>query len=155
MCRIICLQIRCLCILQLSVKPTINLFLVIQDKLNYVIYCSNDIISRIRRRILIGTGLIIILVGVCMFLGTRNQDFCTRYLYRTVLGSILQSTLRNALRVKLAIIQQLYSWIGQGNAQLQILVRDTIIARELAPLFLLHVVRHVSILETIISDRGP
>ena len=119
MCRIVYLQIRCLCVLQLSAKLTINLFLVIQDKLNYVIYCSNDIISRIRRRILIGTGLIVILVGVRMFLGTRNQDFCTRYLYRTVLGSILQSTLRNALRVKLAIIQQLYSWIGQENDQLQ------------------------------------
>jgi len=36
-----------------------------------------------------------------------------------------------------------------------ILVRDTVTARELALLFLLHVVRHVSILETIVSDRGP
>jgi len=36
-----------------------------------------------------------------------------------------------------------------------ILVRDTIIARKLAPLFLLHVIRHVSILETIVSDCGP
>jgi len=35
-----------------------------------------------------------------------------------------------------------------------ILVRDTIIARELALLFLLHVVRHVSILEIIVSDCG-
>jgi len=34
-------------------------------------------------------------------------------------------------------------------------VRDTVTARELAPLFLLHVVRHISILETIVSDRGP
>ena len=123
MCRIIYLQMRCLCVLLLSVKPTINLFLVIQDELNYVIYCSNDIISRIRRRILISTGLIVILVGVCMFLGTRNQDFCTCYLYQTVLGSILQSTLRNALRVKLAIIQQLYSWISQENGQSQYLYK--------------------------------
>ena len=33
-----------------------------------------------------------------------------------------------------------------------ILVRDTITARELAPLFLLHVIRHVSILEIVVSD---
>ena len=36
-----------------------------------------------------------------------------------------------------------------------ILVRDTITARELAPLFLEHVVRHVGVLESIVSDRGP
>jgi hypothetical protein len=36
-----------------------------------------------------------------------------------------------------------------------ILVRDTITARELAPLFLEHVVRHVRVPETIVSDRGP
>ena len=35
-----------------------------------------------------------------------------------------------------------------------ILVQDTIIARELVPLFLLHVVRHVSVLEIVVSDRG-
>jgi len=34
-------------------------------------------------------------------------------------------------------------------------VRDTITARELAPLFLLHVVRHVGVPDTIVSDRGP
>ena len=42
-----------------------------------------------------------------------------------------------------------------GKQLITILVQDTVTARELAPLFLLHVVRHVSILETIISDRGP
>jgi hypothetical protein len=36
-----------------------------------------------------------------------------------------------------------------------ILVQDTITARELAPLFLINVVRHVGIPETIVSDRGP
>jgi len=35
-----------------------------------------------------------------------------------------------------------------------ILIRDTVTARELAPLFLLHIVWHVSILKTIVSDRG-
>jgi hypothetical protein len=34
-------------------------------------------------------------------------------------------------------------------------VRDTITAKQLAPLFLLHMVRQVGIPETIISDRGP
>ena len=34
-------------------------------------------------------------------------------------------------------------------------VRDTITARELALLFLLHVVRHVGVPDTIVSDRGP
>jgi transposase InsO family protein len=34
-------------------------------------------------------------------------------------------------------------------------VRDTITAKELAPLFILHVVRHVGIPDTIVSDRGP
>jgi hypothetical protein len=42
-----------------------------------------------------------------------------------------------------------------GKRLITILIQDTIIARKLAPLFLLHVVRHVKILETIISDRGP
>jgi len=42
-----------------------------------------------------------------------------------------------------------------GKRLITILVQDTIIARELALLFLLHVVRHISILETIVSDRGP
>ena len=36
-----------------------------------------------------------------------------------------------------------------------ILVRDTIIACKLAPLFLLHIIRHISILEIIISDYSP
>ena len=36
-----------------------------------------------------------------------------------------------------------------------ILVRDTVIAKELAPLFLTYVIRHVGIPETIVSDRGP
>jgi hypothetical protein len=39
-----------------------------------------------------------------------------------------------------------------GKRPITILVRDTIIARELAPLFLLHVIRHVSILEIVVSD---
>jgi len=34
-------------------------------------------------------------------------------------------------------------------------VRDTITAKQLVPLFLLHVVRQVGIPETIVSDRGP
>ena len=42
-----------------------------------------------------------------------------------------------------------------GKRPITIPVQDTVTARELAPLFLLHVVRHVSILETIVSDRGP
>ena len=36
-----------------------------------------------------------------------------------------------------------------------ILVRDTITAKELALLFLEHVIRHVGVPETIVSDRGP
>jgi hypothetical protein len=42
-----------------------------------------------------------------------------------------------------------------GKRPITILVQDTIIAYKLVPLFLLHVIRHVKILETIISDRGP
>ena len=42
-----------------------------------------------------------------------------------------------------------------GKRPIIVLVRDTIIARELALLFLLHVVQHVSILEIVVSDRGP
>jgi hypothetical protein len=34
-------------------------------------------------------------------------------------------------------------------------VRNTIIAKQLVPLFLLHVVRHIGIPETIVSDQGP
>ena len=102
--RIVCLRIICYYGLQLSAKPTINPFQATQGVQNCAIYSNNDTISRTKARILINTGLIVMLVAVRMFLGTRNQDFCTRYLYRTVLGSILQSTLRNALRVKLAII---------------------------------------------------
>jgi hypothetical protein len=69
---IVYLQIRCLYRLQLFIKPTINLFLAIRDELNYVIYYNNNIISRIKRRILIGIRLIVILVGVCMSLRIRN-----------------------------------------------------------------------------------
>jgi hypothetical protein len=36
-----------------------------------------------------------------------------------------------------------------------ILVQDTIIAKELALLFLTYVVRHIGILEIIVSDKGP
>jgi hypothetical protein len=42
-----------------------------------------------------------------------------------------------------------------GKRPITIPVRDTITARELAPLFLVHVIRHVGIPETIVSDRGP
>jgi transposase InsO family protein len=42
-----------------------------------------------------------------------------------------------------------------GKRPITIPVRDTITARELVPLFLLHVVRHVGIPNTIVSDRGP
>jgi transposase InsO family protein len=34
-------------------------------------------------------------------------------------------------------------------------VQDTITAKELAPLFLEHVVRHIGLPDTIVSDRGP
>jgi len=39
-----------------------------------------------------------------------------------------------------------------GKRLIIILVRDTVTACELALLFLLHVVRHISILKTIVSD---
>src|ERR1035437_6478167 len=42
-----------------------------------------------------------------------------------------------------------------GKRLITILVRDTVIAKELAPFFLTHVVRHVGIPETTISDKGP
>jgi hypothetical protein len=42
-----------------------------------------------------------------------------------------------------------------GKRPITIPVRDTITAKQLVPLFLLHVVRHVGIPETIVSDRGP
>jgi hypothetical protein len=42
-----------------------------------------------------------------------------------------------------------------GKRPITIPVRDTVTARELAPLFLTHVVRHVGVPETIVSDRGP
>jgi hypothetical protein len=42
-----------------------------------------------------------------------------------------------------------------GKHPITIPVRDTITVRELAPLFLTNVVRHVEIPETIVSDRGP
>jgi transposase InsO family protein len=42
-----------------------------------------------------------------------------------------------------------------GKRPITIPIQDTITARELAPLFLLHVIRHVGIPETIVSDRGP
>ena len=34
-------------------------------------------------------------------------------------------------------------------------VRDTITAKELAPLFLEHVLRHMGVPKSIVSDRGP
>ena len=42
-----------------------------------------------------------------------------------------------------------------GKRPITILVRDTVIAKELAPLFLTYVVYYVGIPETIVSDRGP
>jgi hypothetical protein len=42
-----------------------------------------------------------------------------------------------------------------SKCPITISVRDTITARELAPLFLEHVVRHVRVSKTIVSDRGP
>jgi transposase InsO family protein len=42
-----------------------------------------------------------------------------------------------------------------GKRPIIVPVRDTIIARDLAPLFLKHVVCHVSVPKTIVSDRGP
>jgi hypothetical protein len=34
-------------------------------------------------------------------------------------------------------------------------VWDTIMMHELTPLFLIHIVQHVGVLESIVSDRGP
>ena len=42
-----------------------------------------------------------------------------------------------------------------GKKPITILVKDIITAYKLAPLFLLHVIRHISILEIIISDYSP
>jgi transposase InsO family protein len=42
-----------------------------------------------------------------------------------------------------------------GKRPITIPVRDIVTAKELAPLFLTHIVRQVGIPETIVSDRGP
>jgi transposase InsO family protein len=42
-----------------------------------------------------------------------------------------------------------------GKCPVTIPVRDTITARELVPLFLTHIVRHVGVPDTVVSDRGP
>ena len=42
-----------------------------------------------------------------------------------------------------------------GKQPISIPVRDTVTAQKLAPLFLTHVVRHVGVPESIVSDRGP
>ncbi len=42
-----------------------------------------------------------------------------------------------------------------GKRPITILVYDTITTKQLAPLFLLHVVRYIGIPNIIISDRGP
>ncbi len=42
-----------------------------------------------------------------------------------------------------------------GKRPVSILVRDTITAKQLVPLFLTHVIRHVGILDSITSDCGP
>ena len=120
---IVYLQMKCHYILQLYTKPTTNPSQGTQAKQNYNFCFSNNIISLIRRRILISTKLIVILVSICIFLKTRNQDFCTCYLYQIIFSSILQSTLRNALKAKLVIIQQLYLQISLRNDRLQYLYK--------------------------------
>jgi transposase InsO family protein len=42
-----------------------------------------------------------------------------------------------------------------GKRPVTIPIRDTITARELAPLFLTYIVRHVSVPDTVVLDRGP
>jgi hypothetical protein len=42
-----------------------------------------------------------------------------------------------------------------GKRPITIPVRDIVIAKELAPLFLTYIVRQVGIPETIVSNRGP
>ena len=42
-----------------------------------------------------------------------------------------------------------------GKRPITVPVCDTITAKELVPLFLLHVVRHVGLPDSITSDRGP
>jgi hypothetical protein len=42
-----------------------------------------------------------------------------------------------------------------GKRPISIPIRDAVTARELAPLFLTHVVQHVGVPESIVSDRGP
>jgi Integrase zinc binding domain len=41
-----------------------------------------------------------------------------------------------------------------GKRPITIPVQDTVTARELAPLFFMYIVQHVSVLETVMSDRG-
>jgi len=42
-----------------------------------------------------------------------------------------------------------------GKRPITILVRDIIIVKELAPLFLTHIVRYIGIPEIVVSNRGP
>ncbi len=42
-----------------------------------------------------------------------------------------------------------------GKRLITIPVRDTITAKQLAPMFLLHVVRYIGIPDIIVSDQGP
>jgi hypothetical protein len=42
-----------------------------------------------------------------------------------------------------------------NKCPITILIQDTIIVKELTPLFLLHVICYVSILNTIVLDQGP
>jgi hypothetical protein len=42
-----------------------------------------------------------------------------------------------------------------GKRPITIPVRDTVTAKELAPLFLMYVVCHIGVPETMVSDRGP
>jgi hypothetical protein len=42
-----------------------------------------------------------------------------------------------------------------GKHPITILVQDTIIVKELAPLFLTYIIYHIGIPEIIVSNRGP
>ena len=42
-----------------------------------------------------------------------------------------------------------------GKRPITVPVRDTITAKELVPVFLIHVARHVGLPDSIVTDRGP
>jgi hypothetical protein len=62
------------------------------------------ITGQAKGRILTNTVQIVILAGAPMSLGIKNQACYTSSQFLVVLGSILQSTSRNALKVRLGII---------------------------------------------------